>query len=195
MTPGNRHWRLEVGSKGEMILRSGLLVVAAALYPLSHIGFRDDLQALLQNFDIAREQYPRVAGTHWYTLELTATDPLTLQPVQGTFPVVGVWQNGLIVERDGQLRAVGPSPTHHNLYPLKARLLRGAPLHVVAERVAMSGHTLRGLVRRIDQAHPYFLLGEVEMPDGRGPALTGRLESVDTYNPASSYLTGNPETS
>ena len=195
MTPGNRHWRLEVGSKGEMILRSGLLVVAAALYPLSHIGFRDDLQALLQNFDIAREQYPRVAGTHWYELELTATDHRTLQPVQGTFPVVGVWQNGLIVERDGQLRAVGPSPTHHNLYPLKARLLRGAPLHVVAERVAMSGHTLRGLVSRIDPQRTYYLLGEVEMPEGRGPALTGRLDRVDTYNPASSCLTGNPETS
>ena len=54
---------------------------------------------------------------------------------------------------------------------------------------------MRGLVRRIDQAHPYFLLGEVEMPDGRGPAPTGRLDTVDTYNPASSCLTGNPETS
>ncbi len=115
VTPGNRHWRLEVGSQGEMILLSALLVAAAALYPLSHLGFRDGLQALLQNFDIAREQYPRVAGTHWYTLELTATDNLTLQPVQGKFPVVGVWQNGLIVERDGTLRAVGPSSTHHNL--------------------------------------------------------------------------------
>ena len=195
MTPGNRHWRLEVGSKGEMILLSGLLVAAAALVPLSQIGFRDALQALLQNFDIAREQYPRVAGTHWYTLELTATDHLTLQPVHGRFPVVGVWQNGLIVERDGQLRAVGPNPTHHNLYPLKARLIKGEPLRVVAERVAMSGHTLRWLVSRIDQSRSYYLLGEVEMPEGRGPALTGRLDSVDTYNPASSCLTGNPETS
>ena len=185
VTPGNRNWRLEVGSQGEMILLSGLLVAAAALYRLSHIGFRDGLQALLQNFDIAREQYPRVAGTHGYQLELTATDHLTLQPVQGQFPVVGVWQNGLIVERDGELRAVGPSPTHHNLYPLKARLLQGEPLRVVAERVELRRRTLRGLLSRIDQSRPYFLLGEVEMPDGRGPAMTGRLESVETYNPAS----------
>jgi inner membrane protein len=49
----------------------------------------------------------------------------------------------------------------------------------------MSGHTLRWLVSRIDQSRPYYLLGEVEMPDGRGPAMTGRLDSVDTYNPAS----------
>ena len=185
VTPGNRHWRLEVGSKGEMILLSGLLVAAAALVPLSQIGFRDGLQALLQNFDIAREQYQRQAGTHWYELELTATDHLTLQSVQGTFPVVGVWQNGLIVERGGELRAVGPSPAHHNLYPLKARLLRGEPLRVVAERVELRGHSLRWLVSRIDPSRPYFLLGEVEMPDGRGPALTGRLDSVDRYNPAS----------
>ena len=56
---------------------------------------------------------------------------------------------------------------------------------MVAEQVAMQGHTLRGLVNRIDQNRTYYLLGEVEIPDGRGPALAGRLESVDTYNPAS----------
>ena len=78
VTPGNRNWRLQVGSKGEMILLSGLLVAAAALYPLSHVGFRDALQALLKSFDIAVEQYARVSGTHWYDLELTATDNLTL---------------------------------------------------------------------------------------------------------------------
>ena len=88
------------------------------------------------------------------------------------------------MEREGELRAVGVSQTSHNLYPLKARLIEGEPLRVVAERVAMRGHTLRWLLSRIDQSRPYFLLGEVEMPDGRGPALAGRLDSVDTYNPA-----------
>jgi len=132
-------------------------------YLLSHLSFRDGLQALLRNFDIAREQYPRVAGTHGYTLELTATDHLTLQPVQGRFPVVGVWQNGLIVEQDGTLRAVGPSPTHHNLYLLQARLIAGEPLKVVAERVTMQGQTLRWLVSRIDQSRPYYLLGPVQL--------------------------------
>ena len=56
---------------------------------------------------------------------------------------------------------------------------------MVAERVELRGHTLRWLLSRIDQSRPYFLLGEVEIPEGRGPALTGRLDSVDTYNPAS----------
>ena len=184
VTPGNRHWRLQVGSKAEMLLLAMLLALTVALYPLSHLGFRDGLQRLLRNFDIAREQYQRQAGTHWYTLDLTATDNRTLQPVMGQFPVVGVWQNGLIVERDGQLRAVGVSPAHHNLYPLQARLIQGEPLRVVAERVDMAGRTLRGLVSRIDQTRPYFLLGELEIPDGRRSALAGRLDSVDRYDPA-----------
>ena len=38
---------------------------------------------------------------------------------------------------------------------------------------------------RIDPDRTYYLLGEVEIADGRGPALTGRLDSVETYNPAS----------
>jgi inner membrane protein len=168
-----------------MILLAVLIGLTAALYPLSHIGFRDGLQALLKNFDIAREQFQRVAGTHWYDLELSATDNLTLQAVQGKFPVVGVWQNGLIVERDGTLRAVGPSQAHHNLHPLQARLIKGEPLRVVAERVELRGHTLRWLVSRIDPSRPYYLLGEVEIPDSRGPALAGRLDSVESYHPAS----------
>ena len=185
VTPGNRNWRLEVGSKGEMILLSGLLVVAAALYPLSHIGFRDALQAVLKSFDIAVEQYARVSGTHWYDLELTATDNLTLERIHCRCPVVGTWKNGFIVLHDGQPRAVGQSEAQHNLLPVAARLIEGEPLRVVAERVDLRGHTLRWLVSRIDQSRPYYLLGEVEIADGKGPALTGRLDSVDTYNPAS----------
>ena len=52
----------------------GQRFAAAALYPLSHVGFRDALQAVLKSFDIAVEQYARVSGTHGYDLELTATD-------------------------------------------------------------------------------------------------------------------------
>ena len=38
----------------------------------------------------------------------------------------------------------------------------------MAERVDMAGHTLRWLLNRIDQSRLYFLLGEVEIADGRG---------------------------
>ena len=80
---------------------------------------------------------------------------------------------------------IGDNRLERNFYPLKARLIQGEPLHVVAERVELRGHTLRWLLSRIDQSRPYYLLGEVEISDGRGPAMTGRLDSVDSYNPAS----------
>ncbi|MBK8184414.1 MAG: metal-dependent hydrolase [Candidatus Competibacteraceae bacterium] len=41
----------------------GLLTVA--LYPLSWMGFRDALQAVVRSFDISVEQYQRQIGTHW----------------------------------------------------------------------------------------------------------------------------------
>ena len=126
-----------------------------------------------------------MSGTHWYDLELTATDNLTLERIACRCPVVSAWKNGFIVLHQGQPRAVGQSEAYHNLLPVAARLIQGAPLRVVAERVAMQGHTLRWLVSRIDPQRTYYLLGEVEIPDGRGPAITGRLDRVDTYNPAS----------
>ncbi|MEZ5600507.1 MAG: hypothetical protein R3F36_05675 [Candidatus Competibacteraceae bacterium] len=58
----------------------------------------------------------------------------------------------MIVEKDGQLRAVGVSLTSHNLYPLQDRLIQGKPLRVVAERVDMASRAAaRELVSRIDQ--------------------------------------------
>jgi len=50
--------------------------------------------------------------------------------------------------------------------------------------VNIAGRTLRGLVNRIDTNRPYFLLGELEISDGKTPALAGRLESLERYNPA-----------
>jgi len=88
----------------------------------------------------------------------------------------------IIVLYEGQPRAVGKSAAYHNLLPVSARLIEGEPLRVVAERVNMTGRTLRGLINRIDPDRPYFLLGELEISDGKTPALAGRLESLERYN-------------
>jgi membrane-bound metal-dependent hydrolase YbcI (DUF457 family) len=130
--PGNRHWRIEVGSKAEMILLSVLIAVAIALYPLSNLGFRGGLQLLIASFEIAHDEFLKDAGTRWYRLELVATDNLTLAQVECQCPVLGTWEKGLIVLQDGKPRAVGKSQVSHNLYPLHARLLEGPPLHVVS---------------------------------------------------------------
>jgi len=160
-----------------MILLAGLLGLTAALYPLSQLGFRDSLQAVLKSFDIAVEQYARVSGTHWYELELTATDNLTLARVVCRCPVVGTWKDGLIVLHEGKPRAVGKSQTYSNLYPLTARLIAGEPLRVQSERIEMQGRTLRWLLGKIDQRRVYFLNGEVQ---------TGKVDvgdGIDLYRP------------
>ncbi|MBK8185719.1 MAG: metal-dependent hydrolase [Candidatus Competibacteraceae bacterium] len=177
VAPGNRNWRIAVGSKAEMVLLSVLLVLTLALYPLSHLGFRDALQALLKSFDIAVEQYQRQIGTHWYDLELVASDNLTLARVECRCPVVGLWKGGLVVLQDGKPRAVGKSQQNHNLLPLTARLIEGKPLRVTSERVEMKGRTLRWLLGKIDQRRVYFINGEVQ---------TGRIEpvaNIELYQP------------
>ena len=177
VAPGNRNWRIAVGSKAEMMLLSVLLVMTAALYPLSHIGFRDALQALLRSFDIAVEQYQRQIGTHGYNLDLVASDNLTLERVTCRCPVVGLWKGGLVVLQDGQPRAVGRSQQNHNLLPMTGRLLEGDLLTVQAVRVEMKGRTLRGLLSQIDQRRVYFINGEIQ---------TGKIDPIanlDLYQP------------
>ena len=180
VTPGRRAWRLEVGSKAEMILLPVLIVATVGLYPLSHLGFRDSLQVLLGNFDIARDDFIHQAGTHRYAVDLTATDSLTLQRIRCRCPVVGVWQRGLIVLYEGQLRAVGQSPVSHDLYPITARLLEGPPLTVVAHKVDMRGRTLRWLLSRLDQSRTYFLLGELDIKSDK----VRPVADIALYKPA-----------
>lgn len=95
--PGKIKYRLEVGSKAEMIVLCSLLVFCVGLYPMSSLGLRGGLHQLLKDFDIAYDEYVEAQGLDWYTLELKAIDNLTLEHIECTCPVLGVWQNGLIV--------------------------------------------------------------------------------------------------
>ena len=105
--PGRREWRMEVGSKAEMMLLTCLVVASLALYPVSGLGFCAGLQQLLGNFDMARDSFIKKAGTRWYTLKLEAIDNLTLEHITCQYPILGVWQSELIVLHAGKPRAVG----------------------------------------------------------------------------------------
>ena len=159
------------------ITHSTVGLLAVALYPLSWMGFRDALQAVIKSFDIAHEQYQRQIGTHWYDLELVASDNLTLARVEGRYPIIGTWKGGFIVLHEGQPRAVGKSEAHHNLLPITARLIEGEPLRVQSVKVEMKGRTLRWLLGKIDQRRVYYLSGEIQ---------TARVEpvaNIEIYKP------------
>lgn len=177
--PGNRKYRLETGGKPEMVLLTAMVVFALMLYPVSGMGFRVGLQHLLGNFDMARDGFVKNAGRYWYTLKLEAIDNLTLEQVKCDCPVVGMWKSGLIVLKDGEPRAVGESQDHHNLYPVRAELIKGEPLRVVSHRVDMRGRTLRWLLDRLDKQHTYYISGELRMGRQLDP-----LENIDLYHPA-----------
>ena len=72
--PGRPGYRMEVGSKAEMVLLSSFVVGALALYPVSQMGLRGGLHELLKNFDMAFDEYRESAGTRWYSVELAAID-------------------------------------------------------------------------------------------------------------------------
>lgn len=177
--PGKINYRLEVGSKAEMIVLCSLLVFCLALYPISGLGLRGGLHQILKDFDIEYDQFVKVQGLNWYTLELTAVDNLTLEHVKCTCPVLGAWQNGLIVEYNGKSRAVGKSETHHNLHPITAVLIKGEPLRVVTHRVDMKGRSLRWLVDNLKANHGYYLLGELFVD----AAKIVNVSQIETYHP------------
>jgi inner membrane protein len=178
--PGNRRYRIEAGSKAEMILFTVLILFTLMLYPVSGMGFRVGLQHLLGNFDMAHDSYLKNAGEHWYTLRLEARDNLSLEQVRGDYPIVGVWRKGLVVLTGDELRAVGMSETAHNLYPTHAELVQGEPLRVVSHRVDMRGRSLRWLLERLDTKPVYFISGEMRMGATREPPVDG----IDLYRPA-----------
>jgi len=182
--PGNPAYRIEAGSKAEMILLVSLLLFSLMLYPVSGMGFRTGLQHLLGNFDMAYDTFIKNAGKHWYAMKLEATDNLSLKQVQCDCPVVGVWRQGLIVLEGDELRAVGKSETAHNLYPTHTELFEGEPLHVISHHVDMRGRTLRWLLERIDTSRTYYILGELRM----GSRLDNPLDDLQLYRPA--YFTG-----
>ncbi|ADE16977.1 membrane-bound metal-dependent hydrolase (plasmid) [Nitrosococcus halophilus Nc 4] len=180
--PGNRHYRMAVGSKAEMVLMTALLAACLGLYPVSGLGFRTGLQHLLGNFELAREAFIQEAGTRWFTLELEAIDNLTLEHMTCQCPVLGVWQKGLIVLHQGQPRAVGKSQVHHNLYPTRAKLIEGEPLRVVSHKVEMQGRSLGWLLKRLDPQHTYYLSGEMQVGSRLAPVADIQLYHPVAFN-------------
>ena len=177
--PGKINYRLEVGSKAEMIVLCALLVFCVGLYPMSHLGLRGGLHQILRDFDIAYEEYVKVQGDNWHSLELTAIDNLTLEHIECTCPVLGAWQSGLIIEYQGQARSVGKSQMHHNLFPTEAVLLTGEPLRVISQRVDMKGRSLRWLVERLHTNQRYHLLGQLFVDADKLVNVNG----IETYHP------------
>ena len=105
--PGKVDYRIEVGSKVEMTVLVALLAFCAFLYPVSSVGLRGGMHQLLKDFDLEYSLFVQVQGLHWYTLDLKAVDNLTLDHIQCHCPVLGAWQDGLIVEYQGKIRSVG----------------------------------------------------------------------------------------
>ena len=177
--PGKIKYRLEVGSKAEMIVLCSMLVFCAGLYPMSSLGLRGGLHQILKDFEISYDEYVEVQGLNWHTLELKAIDNLTLEHIECNCPILGAWQNGLIIEFNGKARSVGKSQMHHNLYPVDAVLIKGEPLRVISQRVDMKGRSLRWLVENLKANHGYYLLGELYVDADK----IVNVSQIETYHP------------
>jgi inner membrane protein len=177
--PGKIRYRLEVGSKAEMIVLCSLLVFCVGLYPMSNLGLRGGLHQLLKDFDIAYDEFVQVQGLNWHTLELKAIDNLTLEHIECQCPVLGAWQSGLIIDYHGKARSVGKSQLNHNLYPVEAVLIEGEPLRVISQRVNMKGRSLRWLVENLQANHEYYLLGELYVDSDK----IVNVSQIETYHP------------
>jgi inner membrane protein len=134
---------------------------------------------VLRNFDMAVDEYKERAGTSWFKIELAAIDNLTLEHIRCTCPVLGAWQDGLIVEYQGHSRAVGKSQLHHNLYPTEAVLLEGEPLTIQTQRVDMKSRSLNWLMEALEGKPNVYLLGELWIDADKVPAVT----EIDLYHP------------
>ncbi len=177
--PGRPGYRMEVGSKAEMVLLSSLVVGALALYPVSQMVLRGGLHELLNNFDMAFDEYRESAGTPWYRVELAAIDNLTLEQVRCVCPVLGTWKDGLIVDFKGQSRAVGKSAVNHNLYPTAGLLQPGAPLDIQTRKVDMQGRSVAWLMDALAGQRDVYLLGEMYIDADQTPPV----EDLKLYHP------------
>lgn len=86
----------------------------------------------------------------------------------------------MIVLHQNEPRAAGKSQVYHNLYPIKARLIEGEPLRIIATRVDMRGRNLRWWLRQIDTGRTYYLSGKLEVGEKVTP-----IADIDLYSPAS----------
>lgn len=154
--PGNEAYRLKTGSMAELGVLAVLLVVGAAMIPLTRYGPRRLLHLAIGTQEGALRDAEDWSQGWKMEAEIEGFDILHQKLVSGRFPVVGRRGDGkLIIERNGAGAESGfwaiaeTGEELHRIKPRRIRVHKTAPRLMRTTAVRVSNVTLGALARSL----------------------------------------------
>ncbi|MEN3010302.1 MAG: metal-dependent hydrolase [Candidatus Bipolaricaulaceae bacterium] len=161
--PGRDDLRLDQADprseRKEIALTGAMVILAAALWPLSEAGLPSVLRRALGTLPEALTEYQRLAGEHEVFLGGTFLDAVSGQRVEGEWLVVADYQGGFLVREGARVRYVAENG---NLKPIRVRLRSGQPVQVLTSYVRFTG-PLAQLWAYVDPAKEHYISGTVRL--------------------------------
>jgi inner membrane protein len=181
--PGRRSWRVEVGSRGEVVVLVLFFIASVVLYHFQGMGFYRMLHLVVKDISYARDDFIKYSSSNFTTLRGKFRDNATLGVNEAEYPVVATFKDGLIVLNNSDLKSVSKFDSA-NLYPFGAVLEVKEPMRSVSSRINLEGKTIGDLINSIDQKVEHYILGDA-VPATRPPRIP---DESDAYNPL--YMSG-----
>ncbi|MBF8302614.1 MAG: rane-bound metal-dependent hydrolase, partial [Candidatus Dadabacteria bacterium] len=182
--PARRAWRLEVGTRGEMIALVIFLGASLALYHFEGMGFYRALHLLAKSIGFAKDDFIEYSSTNFTTLKGRFRDNATLEVKIAEYTIVAVYKEGLIVRDNSHLKSVSKLDSA-NLYPLSAVVEVEEPMRAISSRITLDGESIGELIQHVDPEIEHYILGEA-IPAFKPPRIP---EESDAYSPL--YMSGD----
>lgn len=176
--PGRKRYRIKVGSRAEKLFCAGCIVVAVLMSPLAKNGLYRSLHLLLKDIGSAVKDVQVYAPDYLLSADMSGVDNLTLDKIEGTFPILGWLTNtSLVIQKEGISLRVG-SGTSDNVKPERIVAVKDASVSIVTQEIDMSNSLLGDIKLHMDPDKHQVVRGSlvpVEDPD--------LGEDIHVYNP------------
>lgn len=154
--PGNRHWRITVGSKAEIIFCIFCAVLCIFLWTPAQTGFFQALRHALGDFDSAHQEYIETCGENELFLEGRLKNTTTMKTETIIRKIIGYTETTLILEGG---KTVGRSDAHY--YPIHTKISPGKKIQTYIQRIDVSDMSTQEVVQCITPKIEHYIHGRV----------------------------------
>jgi inner membrane protein len=165
--PGRATLRPVEGSRGELVLCAGFLLVLAVLWPLHLVGFTRALHLFTRTVGGGITDFRRWEGTREVWADLDGLFRLSQRRVHRRVRILGIANSSTLIVLDpatSAVHTVGPAESA-NVFPQAIVAHPGRPIRVESRPVTLTQQLLRDLLREVPPDGETYFHGIVRTPD------------------------------
>jgi len=165
--PKPEKWRIQVGSKAEIIIFTITSILVFLLLPINRVGLFKSLHYIIKDTPSAVADYRSWADEYIVYANVEGTFNISQKPIVSQFEVLGIENKNSLVVYDAHADLIYTVGTDQNttIYPKTIRCVKGESIDVATKRVHIENELLGNLIDHIPKNGQTFIKGAIKTTD------------------------------